>query len=434
LAYRSPSKPEPVVPVTDPAELIQLFARLIENASDAVAVERAVAGAVRLASLPLADRAWLAGPLMKRAEQVAGGFGWSGFTGGEIRADLSRLVHVWATGQRPTIRPKSTRWPDNHPYKHPDKVSDSRQALMMSAIITARVFEACELVASGRPVTLLAEPEFADGTIGHSALLDRLASSPLFGWRLLVTDLTNQTQTHLAHRERADSHWRSLGAIYTQLERTDEVVAAWPLLAPHHPELIAAHLLLPLSDGLDAGRSGATAITTTAATTALNGLAQPGHEFGKMGHLALIAAMASGESDTRIAAAPTWTRTAQDGRLTPDLAADAITQGVASNAFKLNRIAESLGYVATDPVAAASVAQAAMLATAALLPVKPTNLHLLLEQSARAAATGLAKTASTSTTNSGPSANAIPPAIAALAASSTRTKLAEAARLLTQVA
>jgi len=116
------------------------------------------------------------------------------------------------------------------------------------------------------------------------------------------------------------------------------------------------------------------------------------------------------------------------------LAADAITQGVASNAFKLNRIAESLGYAATDPVAAASVAHAAMLATAALLPVKPTNLHLLLEQSARAAATGLAKTASTSAASSGPSANAIPPAIAALAAASARTKLAEAARLLTQVA
>jgi hypothetical protein len=124
--------------------------------------------------------------------------------------------------------------------------------------------------------------------------------------------------------------------------------------------------------------------------------------------------MASGESDTRIAAASTWARTAQDGRLTPTLAADAITQGVTNNAFKLNRIAESLGYVATDPVAASSVARAAMLATAALLPVKPT--------------------ASTSTANSGPSANAIPPAIAALAASSARTKLAEAARLLTQVA
>jgi len=78
--------------------------------------------------------------------------------------------------------------------------------------------------------------------------------------------------------------------------------------------------------------------------------------------------------------------------------------------------------VAMDPLTAASVARAAMLATAAVLPAKPTNLHLLLEQSVRAAA------------NRGPTANAIPPAIAALAASSGRTKLAEAARLLTQVA
>jgi hypothetical protein len=267
----------------------------------------------------------------------------------------------------------------------------------------------CASIATTVPAWQVLMPSAGNGSFDHC-------------WRVLVTDLTNQAQTHLANR--ADNHF---GALVARRDyRTDEVVAAWPLLAPHHPELIAAHLLLPLSDGLEAGPS--------AATTAVNGLAQPGHEFGKMGHLALVAAMASGESDTRIAAASTWTRTAQDGRLTPDLAADAITQGVASNAFKLNRIAESLGYVATDPVASASVAQAAMLATAALLPVKPTNLHLLLEQSARAAATGLAKTASTSTTNSGPSANAIPPAIAALAASSTRTKLAEAARLLTQVA
>jgi len=283
---------------------------------------------------------------MKRAQKVAGVNGMGFFTGGRICSDLSQLVQVWATGNRPAIRPQyRDPLPDNdprkHPYKHPDKVSDSRQALMMSAIITSRVFEACALVASGRPVTLLAEPEFADGTISHSALLDRLASTSLYCWhdigvallrlepgapdalwaewgrihastaaqahraylastaeldfetfaggpvspyvlaslatpvpaaqvpapstgngpvdhcwRLLVTDLTNQTQTHLANRGRADSHWRSLGAIRTQLERTDEVVAAWPLLAPHHPELIAAHLLLPLSDGLDAGRSG----------------------------------------------------------------------------------------------------------------------------------------------------------------------------------
>ena len=48
---------EPVEPVTDPAELVQLLAQLIEDASDSLAVERALAGAVRLAAVPLADRA-----------------------------------------------------------------------------------------------------------------------------------------------------------------------------------------------------------------------------------------------------------------------------------------------------------------------------------------------------------------------------------------
>jgi hypothetical protein len=503
----SPPKPEPVAPVTDPAELIQLLAQLIEDASDAVAVERAVAGAVRLACLPLADRARMAGPLMKRAEQVAR-LDWMGFTGGAISAHLSWLVHAWATGKRPSIRPQERAWLQVHPHW----VSDSREALMMSGIITARVFEACELVASGRTATLLAEPEFADGAIGHRALLDRLSpaadapyrrhdvgvallrlepgapdsfwaewgridasmaaqahraylastaelnfetyadgpnmpyvsaslatavpahqlpvSFPGNGsvdhcWRLLINELANQTQTDIASRARAEYGRPVIEAIVTQRDRTDEVVAAWPLLAPHHPELIAAHLLHPLSDGLEAGRS--------AATTALTSLAQPGHEFGPIGHLALVTAMASAEPDTRIAAASTWARTAQDGRLTPNLAADAITQGVKGNAFKLNRLAESLSYAATNPVAASSVARAAMLATAALLPAKPTNLHLLLEESARAAAAGLAQSAITPAAGSGPTATAIPPAIAALAASTARTKLAEAARLLTRV-
>jgi hypothetical protein len=48
------------MPVTDPDELVQLLARLMEGATDALAVERALAGAVRLASLPPAERARLA--------------------------------------------------------------------------------------------------------------------------------------------------------------------------------------------------------------------------------------------------------------------------------------------------------------------------------------------------------------------------------------
>jgi len=46
--------------------------------------------------------------------------------------------------------------------------------------------------------------------------------------------------------------------------RLDEMIAAWHLLCPHQPELVAAHLLSPLSDGLGAGRN--------AAATALRGL------------------------------------------------------------------------------------------------------------------------------------------------------------------
>ena len=53
----APESPERIEPVTDPAELVQLLAQLIEEASDSLAVERALAGAVRLATLPLADRA-----------------------------------------------------------------------------------------------------------------------------------------------------------------------------------------------------------------------------------------------------------------------------------------------------------------------------------------------------------------------------------------
>jgi hypothetical protein len=57
-------------PVTDPAELIELFTVLIEDARDPIAAERALAGAVRLSSLPASQRRRLAAPLLKRTERV----------------------------------------------------------------------------------------------------------------------------------------------------------------------------------------------------------------------------------------------------------------------------------------------------------------------------------------------------------------------------
>jgi hypothetical protein len=191
--------------------------------------------------------------------------------------------------------------------------------------------------------------------------------------------------------------------------RLDEMIAAWHLLCPHDPELAAAHLLSPLSDGLGPGRN--------AAATAVRGLAVPAGAFGRVRHLALVTGLSGASADVRIAAADTWTQIAGEGRLDPALAAGAIEFGVTGGALKLSRIADGLGHAAPDPVVLASVVQACLTATAALLPAKPAGLHLLLELAAQA-----------STVSGMPE---LPAPVTALARSKGRAKLAEAARRLT---
>ena len=193
--------------------------------------------------------------------------------------------------------------------------------------------------------------------------------------------------------------------------RLDEMIAAWHLLCPHDPELTAAHLLSPLSDGLGPGRN--------AAVTAVRGLATLAGAFGKICHLALVTGLAGASADVRIAAADAWKQIAREGRLDPALAAEAIELGVTAGALKLSRIADGLGHAAPHPGAAAGVAQACLTATAALLPAKPPGLHLLLELAARASTiTGIPE---------------LPAPVAALARSKGTSKLAEAARRLTRL-
>jgi len=93
-----------IAPVSEPAELVQLLALLIEDASDAVAVERALAGAIRFASLPLAERARFAAPVLKRAGEWAGaGDNRTVWADGGIESNLAWLTLAWATG-RLTVR------------------------------------------------------------------------------------------------------------------------------------------------------------------------------------------------------------------------------------------------------------------------------------------------------------------------------------------
>jgi Family of unknown function (DUF6493) len=437
------SSPATVVPVADPDELVQLLAQLMEDATDAIAVERALAGAVRLAALPLEERARLAAPLLTRARKQSLGDLAGPFSGYAIHADMGWLALTWATGELP---PATTDqyfgWPQelNTPWQ-------SRRPVILSGILSARIGEGCTLIASraltaGRAVPLLAEPELSDGTISPGELAARkalwaaagltplrydqevahlraapgadeeLAFEPFVtlqaaghrpsGWTYQdwLTEDTTGVRARLPRVPESASApvcWALLTRLTHSFDnrrnavfhdylgvRLDEMIAAWQLLCPHEPELLAAHLLSPLSDGLGPGRN--------AATTALRGLGLGGAPsstagpFGKIGHLALVTGLSGEGAEVRIAAADAWTRMALSGRLDPALAAEAVSLGVSEGALKLSRIADGLRHVAAEPAAAAGVAHACVSATAALLVRRPAGLHLLLEVAVQASA------------------------------------------------
>jgi hypothetical protein len=159
----------------------------------------------------------------------------------------------------------------------------------------------------------------------------------------------------------------------------DAAVAGWPLICPWQPELAAAHLLRPLSDGLQAGQ--------TPATTAVMAMNDPAHPLGPVGHLALVTGLASAEADTRVAAAQLWSDACADGRLDPVLAATALVTGVVGQALKLSRVADGLQHAANSPIAARRVVETACASAEALAGAAAANLHALIELAARLGAT-----------------------------------------------
>ena len=446
-------------PLDDPEELVQLLTQLMEDASDPLAIERAMAGAVRLAALPARDRSRLAGPLRRRAEKRAREDYDGPFSGREITADMARLALAWGAGWPVPTERSDRGWGS----EDRETVRRTGEAKTMAGILTARIWEACTLVSGGRPVRLLAEPEFERGAITTGRLLDRLAYWPASrrnvrpprydlevallrlargasdefwsawaqmqpataqaarraygaglaplsfepvvgepdpwhprsvdygdGYPHVLARLTVPSADSTAH---AGSHsWRLLTALASPLRdyprlyaerylntHYDPVVAAWPLLCPWQPELAAAHLLRPLSDGLKPGPSPA--------ATAAGCLASPGQALGTIGHLALATGLASAEPSARIAAAQTWAQASLDGRLDPTLAASAIVTGISGGAFKLNRIANGLHHASHGPLAGYRIIETVFAAADALIAAKPANLHLLFELAARIGAT-----------------------------------------------
>ena len=443
-------------PVTDPDELVQLLTVLLEDARDALAAERALAGAVRLSSLPLRQRRQAAAPLLKRAAAVMDTY--VPFSGQQITSDLALITHVWAGGELPAEDvPRHKRWHMPGEYA----VDSMGRALTMAGIFSARAWEAARIIEAGRGGYLLAEPHTRRGTITLDGMVDRLeqldrhqrrtgvrqagrwdldaallrltpgtipgslwaaweqvdgtaAASLRASHRLLQLPLRFEAVTGQPGGRPLRSHawhqhllaritgrvpvvprcasWQLLTDLDDPLRdhavlagpsryerHYDAAVAGWALICPWQPDLAAAHLLRPLCDGLRPG--------TSPATTAITSLADPGHPLGPVGHLALVAALASAEADTRVAAAQLWAEASADGRLEPALAAAAIVAGVAGQAVKLNRITGSLKAASHSPLAARRTVETVCASIPGLAPSPPAGLHELIELAAQLAAT-----------------------------------------------
>lgn len=158
-------------PLGDPAELVQLLAQLMEDPTDPLAVERAMAGAVRLAALPASERARYAAPLLNRAEQLVSDPADS-FRGTDISADVAALTLVWGAAWPVPRAPRAEFW------TWPPLVTQQGQPLTVAAILAVRLREAAALIGAGRAVPLLAEPEFDRGAISPAQLLDRVRAWP----------------------------------------------------------------------------------------------------------------------------------------------------------------------------------------------------------------------------------------------------------------
>jgi hypothetical protein len=457
-----PGAPAPD-PVTDPDELIDLFGRLLHRIDDPLDPERALAGAVRLADLPVEDRKVLAKPVLAHA----GALDRRGLVGHSIRDDLAMVLYCWATPSRIPPLPR-TYAPDVVSLHY--GVDHEYRPVTLTGLFSARVVEAIHLISSFRPAVLLSEPTSRRGALDPAAFLERVAGRAEAGpmdaaqaalrlppevdgdagfWRELaaaepaavpalrgllelrrrVPELTvrvgeptgsgppmlywhgagmdgpprlyydrygsplGRPTLVLAgydgeNPDRNDDPWglwRGLGdphAWYLRVAgRTgprSDGADWWPVAAPWHPEVVAAHLLRPLSESL---RDNA-----PQARTALAGLSDPDTPLGPVACAALAVGLVSADAVVRAAALDLLIAAAGDGRLVPERLATALVALAGGGLVKANRLVEGLQAAAGEPLPAYRVAETLRLALPGLHAAGVTQLHLLLALAADLAA------------------------------------------------
>jgi hypothetical protein len=423
-------------PISDPEELVEVFTRLVEDAGDPILIERAIAGAVRTARIPLATRKRMTEPLAKRArEQLPG---WpSGLTGGTVREMIASVAYTWSTGVR--VAADFGGGYRDFSLEH-SSLDEHFLPITPTGVLAVRCIEAIDLIARGSEVELLSEPTHERGAIAHDVFLERAQKSygkwlgpaaPKYDLEmaalrirpgeidLRVTKLPRQIKDRMSELLRASQtavdptvitgepvdRWKKTGsrvvlakvsksghdatilatltnladpvASYLRLAGEGEYVTrygasinTWPLIAPWHPELTAAHLLRPLSRALLPGKHDY-------GPSAVGCLLHPDTPLGGVGHVVLAMGCIGAEADTRTRAADVFAAAAADGRLQPSAMSEAILTLARFGVFQAKRFDAALGPLRADSASAMRLAQSLRLALGPLLEVGVRDVHVL---------------------------------------------------------
>lgn len=414
-----PLDPEspPLVLVTDPDDLAELLAHLVEEADDPAEVERLLDGVARLARQQ--PRLGVSA-LVQRLHDLAASYYPGAWTGEDLRADVVQLGLVWLDRGQPGPGYAGRQYDTKYDRSGAvfSVIPMRRRDWSLPALLTMRVHEiAVAVAAGGRP--LLSVPDRRNGSLSADTLNARITAAgrmakPLpidAGLALLRVPPQQYGQLHLpaAHRTSAllsdqmrllqqhqpswelvigPSHgqnrtdrydtavtWRDRSApagavdrpVPAVLDRRDplpsvgleagdgeyasrfeQVTAMWPLMLPHHTDLLAAHGHPRLVRALTKNRSGTEPL--------LDGIGASSNAVGGPAQTALLLGMAAKNGVERTRAVDALA----------DLAVRQRLDGTALGAH-LGRLLTAEAVVGTRVVSALSEAARTDRATAALV-------------------------------------------------------------------
>lgn len=411
--------PAPVHPVADPDELVELFTHLLEEADDAVEVERALDGAARFADVAPRRSAQA---LVARALQVVSTFPgpWVGW---DLRLDLA-AVALCALDRRAVVdgpRGRLARFrEDPHSPSGVAPLNAYVPDWRLPSLVTLRAYEVARATRTGaRP--LLSLPATADGAIPAAALNERLAvaqaAGPLdLGLAILRVPPAEYDELRLPDRGLAldalaalrayapawtrvvglsRDEWSRptgpmvvwgdpasprgdvdrlvpavldrrdplpLAAVDAQAgensPRAEQLTALWPLMLPHHLDLLAAHAHPRLFRALTKNRSGGAPLVAAIGASSQRG--------GAPTASALAMALAARETPVRIAAIDAFVARADRGLVDASVLAEQTGLLLAEDIVIGTRIVDALAEAAraTDAAATATLRVLAHLAPA----------------------------------------------------------------------